>query len=246
VSSRTLRWEGCCNVRDLGGLRTENGSETQFGVVVRADNIRGLSDEGWRALSDYGVERIVDLRYAGERDEDPPRDVAAEVVHAPLVEDPATFDELDELLAGITDPTEWRRENYCWLLDRFPGNFARAVSSVAGAPEGTVLVHCAGGVDRTGLVSALLLRLAGVPVAAVGAVYAASEANCAPFSGDWIDGSMDLVEREKRELLSVMPAAAMVDSVSWLEEEHGDVRSYLLAAGVAEADVERVRARLLG
>jgi hypothetical protein len=39
-SSRALRWEGCCNIRDLGGLPTEDGSETRFGVVVRADDER--------------------------------------------------------------------------------------------------------------------------------------------------------------------------------------------------------------
>ena len=50
-----MRWDGCVNVRDLGGLPLEGGGETAFGVVVRADSIRSLSDEGWQALVDYGV-----------------------------------------------------------------------------------------------------------------------------------------------------------------------------------------------
>ena len=48
--SRDLVWDGCLNVRDLGGLPTVDGGETRFGAIVRADSVRQLSDEGWRAL----------------------------------------------------------------------------------------------------------------------------------------------------------------------------------------------------
>lgn len=42
---RILRWDGCVNVRDLGGLPLEGGGETAYRVVVRADWLPGLSDE---------------------------------------------------------------------------------------------------------------------------------------------------------------------------------------------------------
>ena len=61
--TRTLRWDGCCNIRDLGGLPTEDGRETRFRVVVRADDLALLSPSGWDALLAYGVNRIVDLRH---------------------------------------------------------------------------------------------------------------------------------------------------------------------------------------
>ena len=41
----SLAWEGCVNVRDLGGLPTEDGRRTRLGGVVRADNVRRLTDE---------------------------------------------------------------------------------------------------------------------------------------------------------------------------------------------------------
>ena len=56
-----LNWEGCLNVRDLGGLATEDGRRTRHGAVVRADNIRKLTDAGWRSLAEHSVRRIVDL-----------------------------------------------------------------------------------------------------------------------------------------------------------------------------------------
>ena len=78
----SLAWEGCLNVRDLGGLPTEDGRRTRLGGVVRADNIRKLTDEGWRALAAHGVQRIVDLRWPEELAEDQPREVDLEQAHS--------------------------------------------------------------------------------------------------------------------------------------------------------------------
>ena len=73
VAARDLVWDGCLNVRDLGGLPTENGGSTRFGSVIRADSVGLLTPDGWQALLETGVTRIVDLRAQVEIDEDPPR-----------------------------------------------------------------------------------------------------------------------------------------------------------------------------
>ena len=82
--TRTLAWEGLLNVRDLGGHPIEDGGETRWGAVVRADNVRRLTDAGWRALVDYGVRSVVDLRFHEELAEDPPRELPVDVVHVSL------------------------------------------------------------------------------------------------------------------------------------------------------------------
>jgi protein-tyrosine phosphatase len=238
LRSRHLLWDGCCNVRDLGGLPTEDGAETRFGVVVRADDLTLLSPEGWEALRDYGVGRIVDLRHEHE-----PYEAPIETVRLPLY-DAESFLEVDELLAGELDPVVWRRRNYLFFLDRFPRNFARAVGEVAQSRDGAVIVHCAGGVDRTGLVSALLLRVAGVGIEAIAEDYAESEANWAPTVGDWIAEAPDETERIKRRLQAVMPAPAMQDVLVELETRHGSADRYLVEAGLEPGDLDRVRSRL--
>ena len=104
--TRALEWDGCLNVRDLGGVPLEAGGITRYGALVRADNIRKLSDAGWRALAGHGVVRIVDLRWPEELDEDPPRDVHVEVVHVSLLGEfdvDYEDDVADYLAAG--DPT---------------------------------------------------------------------------------------------------------------------------------------------
>jgi protein-tyrosine phosphatase len=95
--TRDLLWDGCLNVRDLGGLPTADGRETRYGAVVRADSVSQLSDAGWRALVDYGVRMVLDLRGDHEREDDPPADLPVEVVHVPFMEaNEAEWEEIGE------------------------------------------------------------------------------------------------------------------------------------------------------
>src|SRR3954464_11870768 len=64
--SRHLDWEGCFNVRDLGGLATGDGRETRRGAVARADALDRLTARGWTALVEHGVRTVVDLRNDSE------------------------------------------------------------------------------------------------------------------------------------------------------------------------------------
>ena len=85
LQPRDLVWDGCLNVRELGGLPTQDGGETRLGAVVRADSVRLLSDEGWRALIDHGIRTVIDLRGDHERAEDPPREVPVERRARPIL-----------------------------------------------------------------------------------------------------------------------------------------------------------------
>jgi protein-tyrosine phosphatase len=245
VRERQLVWDGCLNVRDLGGHATEDGGHTAFGAVIRADSVRRLSEDGWRQLLDYGIARIVDLRHADELAADPPADVPVEVVHVPVLPDPAWpyWDEIDAVSDAAGDAAAARAAVYLEFLDRFDHGFAAAISAVAEAGEGGVLVHCFAGKDRTGLVAALLLRLAGVSTRDVAADYAVSEENLRRWSEPWIERAEDDVERERRRRTAAAPAAAM-ETVLRRLEERGGPRGYLRSAGVPDRDLRRVRDRL--
>lgn len=240
MRKRDLSWEGCCNVRDLGGLPTEEGGATRFGVVVRADDVSLLSPAGWDALQRYGVTRIVDLRH-----EDPPYDAPVELARIPVM-DAQAIGAVDALLLGEDDPVTWRARNYLFFLERFPENFACAAEVVAAPAGGAVLVHCAGGVDRTGLVVAFLLRVAGVAVETIAEDYALSEANWAPTIDGWVDEAPDDAERRKRRLLSVMPAATMRNVLDELEHRHGSIRGFLVESGADGAVLDAFAGRLRG
>ena len=248
MTERRLDWEGCLNVRDLGGHPTEGGGETRAGAVVRADSVRRLTDAGWDALVEYGIRRIVDLRLASELEEDAPAEVPVEVevVHVSFLEDLPLDRQIEIFQRWLDAPDDVTatRDGYLEMLDMYRANVAAAVSAVAGSPEGGVLIHCMGGKDRTGLVAALLLRLAGVSVADIAADYGLSAENIKPLWQQWVEDAGDDGERELRRRLSASPADAMAQVLETLECDHGNVRGYLLDAGVSEGDLERILERL--
>jgi protein tyrosine/serine phosphatase len=242
----SLVWEGCVNVRDLGGLPTEDGRRTRLGGVVRSDNVRRLTDAGWRALAEHGVRRIVDLRFPEELAEDQPLGVEIDVVHVSVLgagTDPEYVKELDAHLAvhDVADHYAW---SYVDFLERYRERFGQAFAAIADA-DGTVVVHCFAGKDRTGLVAALLLRLAGVDHATIGADYAVTAENLRARWEIWLQEARDEEERAKLEKLSQTPADAMARVVQEIEDRYGDVASYLRAAGLSDEQVERLRERLV-
>jgi protein tyrosine/serine phosphatase len=244
---RELAWDGCLNVRDLGGHATSDGGETRYGAIVRADSVRQLTDAGWTALVDYGVRTIVDLRMDQERDADPPAELPVEVLHVPfLVADPEALAETEAVGAAAADDTSATRDVYLVFLDRFQTNVASAIRVVARAPEGGVAVHCEGGKDRTGLISALLLRLAGVGEEEIGADYAVSAERLRPRHDVWLDEAETDEERERIRRLSACAAESMVGVLEEVERRHGSVDAYLRAGGLADDDVRVARARLRG
>jgi protein tyrosine/serine phosphatase len=233
------------NVRDLGGLPTEDGHETAYGAVVRADDLSGLSDEGWQTLKEHGVRRIVDLRWPHETVEEPHRRTDVEVVHVSLFGDEWEGLDADRRFVGIADYAERRRALYLDRLERFRDRFAMAVEAVARAPAaGAVAIHCAGGVDRTGLVSALLLRLAGVTTAVIAEDYARSEPNWAPRVAVWIAEATDDDERTARQFLATVPAPAMVGVLEGLDDRYGGAEAYLRSCGMDDDGLDAARRRL--
>jgi protein tyrosine/serine phosphatase len=244
--SRNLAWDGLLNARDLGGHPTEDGDETRWGSVVRADSVRQLTEEGWRSVVDYGVRTIVDLRSNEELAEDPPAELPIEAVHVSFFDDdrPEVFEEVEEASAGAADHAAATREVYLIFLERFRANVAAAIRAVGQAPEGGVVVHCHGGKDRTGLVSAFLLRLAGVPIDEIATDYALSEERLRTRHEEWFAQAADEQELERLHRISKTPASSMREVIEELERRYGSIAGYLKAGGATDEDLERARARL--
>jgi protein-tyrosine phosphatase len=227
---RDLEWEGCVNVRDLGGFATPAG-DTAFEVFVRADNARNLTAAGWDAARDYGIRTVLDLRSEPECTADPPAHRDFTHTRLSLFEhfdgDEAYRAELTERVANL-DVAERHRVLYREALERDAVRFGQAVAVLADA-DGGVLFHCVGGKDRTGMLTALVLRLAGAPIEAVEADYVRSEARLAAAP-----------ERERG--LNITPRGVIDHVMGDTEARHGSVDGYLLHAGVSAEQLDRIRA----
>lgn len=243
--SRDLAWDGLLNARDLGGHPTEDGDETRWGSIVRADSVRQLSEEGWRAVVDYGVRTVVDLRSEEELAADPPAELPVDAVHVSFFDDrPDVFEQVEEASAGAATHAEATRDVYLIFLEHFRANVAAAIRAVAQAPDGGVVVHCHGGKDRTGLVSAFLLRLAGVSIEDIATDYSLSEERLRTRHEEWFAQAADEAELERLHRISKTPASAMVDVLEELERRYGSIAGYLRAGGATDEELQRARARL--
>jgi protein-tyrosine phosphatase len=243
--SRDLAWDGLLNARDLGGHPTEDGGATRWGSIVRADSVRQLSEEGWRAVVDYGVRTVVDLRSDEELAADPPAELPVDAVHVSFFDErPEVFEQVEEASAGAATHAEATRDVYLIFLEHFRANVAAAVRAVAQAPDGGVVVHCHGGKDRTGLVSAFLLRLAGVPIEDIATDYSLSEERLRTRHEEWFAQAADEAELERLHRISKTPASSMVDVLEELERRYGSIAGYLRAGGATDEELARARARL--
>jgi protein-tyrosine phosphatase len=246
TTSRDLVWDGILNVRDLGGHPTEDGRETQFGRIVRADNIRRLSDEGWRSLVDYGIRTVVDLRTEEELDADPPAELPVDVLHVPfMTDDPLMFERAEKVSAAVHDIATATRDVYLIFIEGSHDKIVKVIEAIVDGPEGGVVVHCAGGKDRTGLTVALLLRIARVGLDEIAADYALSEDRLRPRHEQWLAETTDERELERLKRIMQTPAASMIGVLEELERRYGTIEGFLQAGGAPPDVGERVRARLL-
>ena len=231
---RILRWDGCVNVRDLGGLPLSGGGETAYRVVVRADWLPGLSDAGRRALVDYGVSLVVDLRPERE-------DLSDSYVPLPV---PVLRQAMDP--RPLPAAWDWpsMREAYVALADHYRGELAQALTLLGNA-DPPAAIHCAGGRDRTGIACGMALWLAGVEPDAIALDHALSDESWAPLNEEWLAAATDDEERERRRRISRPAGRTLVDVLEEIERREG-VRGLLLGAGADEPALDRLVARLRG
>ncbi|WP_300008712.1 tyrosine-protein phosphatase [Pseudonocardia sp.] len=162
---------GAFNFRDLGGLRAGPLRRVREGALFRSDTLQALTaDDVARLVDRVGVELLVDLRLGPETVAQGRGPLAAEGIcylNAPLPTVPVTD------LPPAEQTLHFSRAALASPSPVLP-TVVRLIAAAAGRP--TVL-HCAAGKDRTGLVTALTLRLAGVDEADVVADYLASAHN---------------------------------------------------------------------
>jgi protein-tyrosine phosphatase len=224
TGNRYLTWDGCLNVRDLGGLNTCDGRVTRWGAVVRSDNPSKLTATGWSALYAHGIRTIVSLRTHGQTEDVPDT--------APRPSDLTTVQVAVEDLTDAAFVQQWVVSDlwctplyYRDALRRWPERHAAAIAAVAHARPGGVLIHCGRGNDRTGIIAMLLLALVGVAPDDIAADYELSP-----------DPQRD--ELLTREHTSARDA--ILATLAWL-----NVDTYLRAGGLSQVDLAAVRTRLL-
>jgi protein-tyrosine phosphatase len=236
AARRRLDFPLLLNARDLGGCPTLDGQHTRLRSVVRADDLAQLTAEGMRALEEFGLETVIDLRWPEEAAQHP-SPIPQALPRVSYRRLPLLTDSEDQwrLRSAATTKELWN----CVVLERVRLELRGVLRAIASAGPGPLLFHCVAGKDRTGLVAALLLALADVVPECIASDYAAS--------------TESLREGYLRRYAAVEPAHILAALHCPEEGAHnmlkflahaGGVRAYLQEIGLTAPEIAQLRARL--
>lgn len=253
AAERVVELEGMLNVRDLGGMPTEDGGVTRRGRVLRMDSPQFLGEDAAASLREQGFRTVLDLRYPAESEQEGIgflSHASLKHVNIPIASsDNQTAPGLRQMLEAAQGrpPAEVVYEYYqgYFLAGRGQGitSAVRVLADPAGLPA---IVHCAAGKDRTGCVVATALSAVGVADDVIADDYAYS-AGAVPAivarlqalgSYTDIDETTIDLQRTRVETMHLV--------LRWLREEHGGAREYLRSRGMTDAELTTLRDSLVG
>jgi protein-tyrosine phosphatase len=245
-----LDWPGARNLRDLGGRALRGGGVSVSGRLFRSAAPEYFTDAGWTAAKVAGLRTVVDLRNAPaetQRGPDHPT-IRPESLHGLVFVSAPTEDPEDAEFLRVCGP--WLDHPRSWVDNArlAPTRVARVMRAIATA-EGGVLVHCAGGRDRTGMICAMLLDLAGATTDAIVDDYTDGWRGAGAYAGHgWVYDTEQQTWRQrhrpptppeelKRQLAERVPALR-----EWTRTF--DVDRYLASVGLVAAEIGALKALL--
>jgi protein-tyrosine phosphatase len=249
VTERWLPLEGAYNARDLGGLPLTGGGLTRQHMLLRTDTLQELTDADVKWLAELPLRTVVDLRTRYETDREGRGllgDTDVAYANFSFISEQAIQprDENGEII--VRDRLERQRvDHYLDYLRDAPGQVAGALAALAEPGATPAIFHCAAGKDRTGVLAALLLSLAGVEREAIVADYALSSERVSRVAerlrrlGTYGDGLNDVPDERLRS-----DPATMRDFLAAIDSDFGGVRQWVREAGLDEVTIRQLETLL--
>jgi protein-tyrosine phosphatase len=238
---RLIALEGAVNFRDLGGYTTFDGHRTRWRVLFRADGLGELTEADLTIMRELGIRTVVDLR-SGHEVEQSRFDVDAHPVtfhHFPFIKSLPNVEDFERAPGFLGT-------QYTEMLDDASTQIVGALTALAAPEARPAVFHCTAGKDRTGLLSALVLSLLGVPEETIVADYALSGEAMARLRAKLMvkypDGKSFIADSDA--VFSADPAN-MVTLFAHLRARYGTVSAYASEVGVPDDVVSGLREALL-
>jgi protein-tyrosine phosphatase len=234
------------------------------GVLLRADNLQSLTAEDVRRLlEEEALEVVLDLRTDTEVEREGPGPLTTasgvRIEHRSLYPDSGGHTDVDAASDVDAAVKPWGREDretlpdespivqaYMSYLERRPDSVVAAVRTIARAQR-AVLVHCAAGKDRTGVVVALALDAGGVQREAIVSDYLATDERIHEIFDRLLSSPTYREELKDDYPTSHAPLPETMERLFVLiDERFGGSAAWLTAHGLDETDLERLRRRISG
>jgi len=237
--NRELSLEGSMNFRDLGGLRTADGRMVRTGRLFRSDALHRLTAQDIAVLSRLKIATLIDLRSPAEIMQSGP---------SPLLERGTRHLQMPvfsrDLSPDDISPDSSLGDLYIKMLALGTDGIGVLFETLSQEEQFPAVIHCAAGKDRTGIVSALILRALGVPDETIVADYALTDRNMMQLVQRMQASGQAFITQVSDDMIRAMPET-METFLRSLDETHGSTSGYLRYAGIDEPVIAAVRDQLL-
>ena len=249
---RFIPLDGTANFRDIGGYLTNDGRRVRMGRVYRSDELSTLSDMDLTTLGALGMQRILDLRSKDEvrkRVDRIPGDAPFRYIHTPVYDKEPRWDYLPAILFNRHQLGKILSARYFFMVEKRAEVFGKILTYFADIKNLPAVYHCTAGQDRTGIVTALILSLLGVPDETIIADYSLSNLGFDHYFDEFVadrrHSPLGVPDEEFQGLFIVRPVW-MRKLLAHLQQSYGSVESYLLHKGnMQPAVIEQIRENLL-
>jgi len=242
--SRQIAVQGAYNLRDIGGYVTAGGASTRWRSHLRADSLHALTPDDMELLAGQGLRLVIDLRGDQELSEQPnpfASHSAIRYVNVPV------FAALAPIAMMRSRAGRFRMaQHYRDAIDQCGPAIARVIGLIAEEEAGSVLFHCTAGKDRTGVIAALLLLVAGVDRDTIIEDYSLTGI-LAPGLIDYLRGRAQTrgMDSETLEEMLASPPQTMATLLDHIDTRYRGVEPYLASIGIGADHLARLRQRLL-
>ena len=262
VSIRHIMLQGTPNFRDIGGYKTIDGRFVKWGLVYRTGVLSYLTSSDFTYLRQLGVRVVCDFRTRQENEEAPEKWVphsGATMVAVPIGPDnnqspTASFEQLAQEHATIEQFQQSMEKVYANFILQFSPEYARVFTELK-QDHLPLVYHCTAGKDRTGVFTALLLHILGVPQKTILEDYELTNKYLMTSNDQTVasqklraqvESMMNAFTPEQRQVLMDSGPEFLKAAFSAIDKRFGSFDNYRRQAlGLSDADVSALRSRLL-
>ncbi|MBR2279568.1 MAG: tyrosine-protein phosphatase [Ruminococcus sp.] len=249
---KRLPLECMSNCRDLGGYPTKYGKMTNYGVFVRSEAPVELSESDIQFLISYGVTKSLDFRGDSDTTIFPSslsKVEGIEYFHLPMFgrADAAGFNIDSE------DPSKyfsgWGKSYIQWI-EIYKG-WIKDVFHQLAETDKACQYNCNAGKDRTGIISAFVLSIAGVNLNDIAFDYCISRAMLKPRFPELAKQWGDYLKDKNGKLITnhpflYTPKDAIEQLFKYINKTYKNTENFLYSCDVSEKDVYMVRSKMIG
>ncbi len=235
--------DGCVNFRDAGGWPTGNGGIVRRGHLYRSDDPIRITPAGRETVDRLGLALVVDLRQQSQFSRSAGFVEPARTAHIPLLDQVVDVDDPPPLETTIDIANL-----YVGMLDESREQIGRVLDLIADiVPRGPVLVHCAFGKDRAGLVTALVHAAIGVRREDIVADYVRSDAPAQRRRAALVTTPSpdDPPIARLPEQLFRARAETIESLLDRVLDEHGSLSAWVGSFPIADSTIDRLHSGLV-